>query len=47
MNRLWNWIKSNKWVILVVITLVAAISMIFVDKDGIAEKEAVTREIVK
>lgn len=47
MKKVWNWIATHKWVVLVALTALAALSLIFVDKDGVADKEEVTYEAVE
>ena len=49
MKKLWEWIATHKWVVLVGLTALAALSLIFVDTDGVADKEAagVQNEIVE
>lgn len=46
MNKVFDWIKSHKWVILVALTALAAISLLFVDKDGVADN-TVSYEVVE
>lgn len=47
MKKFWKWIATHKWVVLVGLTALAALSLIFVDTDGVADKEAVTYEVIK
>lgn len=47
MKKVWNWIATHKWVVLVALTALAALSLIFVDVDGVADKEAVTYEVIE
>lgn len=47
MKKVWNWIATHKWVVLVGLTALAALSLIFVDVDGVADKGAVTYEVIE
>lgn len=46
MNKVFNWVKSHKWVILVALTALTAISLLFVDKDGV-DDNTVDYEVVE
>lgn len=47
MKKIWNFINTHKWVVLVALTALAALSLIFVDTDGVADKEAATYEVIE
>ena len=47
MKKIWNFINTHKWVILVALTALAALSLIFVDKDGVADKKVENYEAVE
>lgn len=47
MKKVWNWIATHKWVVLVALTALAALSLIFVDKDGVADKKVENYEVVE
>ena len=47
MKKIWNWITAHKWVVLVALTALAALSLIFVDKDGVADKKVENYEAVE
>lgn len=37
MKKVWMWISSHKLIVLLSLTILAALSLIFVDVDGVAE----------
>lgn len=47
MKKVWNWIAAHKWIVLVALTALAALSLIFVDKDGVSNKYGIIYEVNK
>ena len=35
MKKVWKWIATHKWVVLLALTVLAALSLLFVDVDGV------------